>query len=461
MSFPSDFLWGVASSSYQVEGAANSDARTPSIWDTFSHTPGNVFSNQTGDAACDSYNRPADDADLVANLSAHAYRFSVAWSRVIPDGDGSIHSGGLDYYERLCDELLERGVKPWVTLYHWDLPQSLQDRGGWQNREIIGWFARFTEAVAERLAGKAEAFFTLNEPQIFLGMGLSSGDHAPGFKLPRKDVLQATHHALLAHGEAVRVLRDKAPTARIGWCPVAPCTVPMTESAQDIEAARQLTMGVGTIDPWWYSNTWYGDPACLGHYPEDGLRAFGDDAPTVEPGDMERIHQPIDFYGFNLYSGGRGRMGENGEPVQIPDDDGTPITMFRWPVRPEALRWATKFLGERYKLPMYVCENGLASMDWVHADGKVHDPARIDFLARYLSELGKAVAEGVDVRGYFQWSIMDNFEWAEGYRLRFGLTYVDFPTGERIPKDSYHWYKAVIENNGGNLPGPDDIAPLR
>jgi len=459
MTFPNDFLWGVSSSSFQIEGDTKADGRSPSVWDTFCDTPGKVFGGHTGEPGCGSYSNPERDADLIAELGCGAYRFSVAWSRVIPDGDGEPNLAGLDYYERLCDLLLERGVQPWATLYHWDLPQCLQDRGGWQNAESPSWFEKYTRAVAERLGDKVAGWFTLNEPQIFLGMGLHTGEHAPGLTLPRKDALQAIHNALLAHGRAVRVLRTASPEARIGWVPTGHTTAPATESDADIEAARAHTFELRDEPNWWYNHAWFSDPVVLGHYPEQGLSFFGDDAPTIAPGDLDTIAQPIDFLAFNLYTGSLARAGADGAPEQVPHAPGHPVTMFKWAVRPETLRWGARFLHERYRLPLYVGENGLASMDWVHADGKVHDPGRIDYLTRYLVELRRAIRDGADVRGYFQWSILDNFEWAEGYRMRFGLTYVDFPTGERIPKDSYHWFREVIESNGGNL--PDEIVPLR
>jgi len=458
-SFPEQFLWGVSSSSFQIEGGTNEGGRSPSVWDTFCATPGKVFEGHTGDPACGSYADPVRDADLVAGLGCGAYRFSVAWARVLPGGDGDVNEAGLDYYERLCDLLLERGVQPWVTLYHWDLPQALEDRGGWRSPEMPGWFERYTEVVADRLGGKAAGWYTLNEPQIFLGMGLSTGEHAPGLKLPRKDVLQAIHHALLAHGRAVKVLRTASPSTPIGWVPTGLTTAPATESEADIEAARTHTFALHDQPDWWFNHAWFSDPALLGHYPEQGLALVGDDAPDIKPGDLETIAQPVDFLAFNLYTGSLVRAGADGRPEQLPHPPGHPITSFRWPLQPETLRWAARFLHERYGLPLYVGENGLASMDWVHADGKVHDAGRIDYLTRYLSELRQAIADGADVRGYFQWSILDNFEWAEGYRMRFGLTYVDFVTGERIPKDSYEWYREVVATNGASL--PDAIEPLR
>ena len=327
----------------------------------------------------------------------------------------------------------------------------MERRGGWLNREIVSWFGDYVRLVVERLSDRVSRWITLNEPQIFLGLGYGNGEHAPGLRLPRADLLKATHHALLAHGRAVQVIREHARTTPlVGWAPVGPVTCPPTDHPDDVEAARAATFSIGEGGP--YNNTWYSDPAVLGHYPEDGLRLYGPDAPQVRPGDMELIRQPLDWYGVNIYSGTMlRRPSDNGHAPAAWTERGYPRTMFDWPVRPQSLYWGTRFLHERYGLPIYVTENGLASMDWVHADGHVHDTARIDFLTRYLGELRRASLSGVDVRGYFHWSILDNFEWAEGYRMRFGLVYVDFRTLERLPKDSYHWYREVIRSQGRNL----------
>jgi len=452
LEFPPEFVWGVASSSYQIEGAVAEDGRAPSVWDDFSHTPGKIKTGDTGDVACDSYHRSAEDADLIAGLGAGAYRLSIAWPRVIPDGTGAINEPGLAYYDRVVDELLERGVDPWITLYHWDLPSALHARGGWQNRDIVEWFADYTRAVVDRLSDRVSHWMTLNEPQIFLGYGYGSGTHAPGLQLSQRDLLLATHHALLAHGRACQVIREhakKPPT--IGWAPVGAVACPATDDPADVEAARHDTFTIGHGGAG--GNTWYADPVVLGHYPEDGLALYGDDAPKARAGDMDLICQPLDFYGVNIYSGGMTRAGRNGEDkAHWWAEPGGPVTCFGWPVRPQALYWGCRFIQERYKLPVYVTENGLASMDWVHADGHVHDTGRIDFLARYLSEVRRAIGDGVDVRGYFQWSILDNFEWAEGFRMRFGLVYVDYRTLERLPKDSYRWYAEAIRTHGRSIP---------
>jgi beta-glucosidase len=457
--FPDQFTWGVASAAYQVEGAAASDGRGPSVWDDFSATPGKVFDDHTGLVACDSYNRVEEDAGLIGDLGVNGYRFSISWSRLFPDGLGEPNEAGFAYYDRLIDALLERGVQPWITLYHWDLPSSLHEQGGWLDPRSPEWFEAYTKAVVDRYSDRVSHWFTLNEPAIFLGLGYNEGTHAPGLKLQRKEVLLATHHALLAHGRAVQAIRAGAKTKPvIGFAPVGNLQTPASDAPEDIEAARKATFTVPD-EGWTYNYSWYCDPVMLGHYPEQGLSLFGSDVPEYTDADLETMHQPLDMFGVNIYSAGVVRGGEDGEPVQIPSVRGYPTTMFRWTINPESLYWGPKFLSERYKLPVVITENGLASMDWVHADGKVHDAGRIDYLTRYLCQLRKASSEGVDVRGYFQWSIMDNFEWAEGYALRFGLIYLDYPSLERIPKDSYHWYKQVIASNGNSL--PSSLAALR
>ncbi len=451
MSFPKEFTWGVASAAFQVEGASNTHGRGPSVWDQFCETPGKVFDGHTGEIACGSYERIEEDTELIKQLGANAYRFSISWSRLFPDGIGSRNEEGFAYYDRLIDALLARGIVPWVTLYHWDLPLAIHEQGGWLNDQIPVWFEQYTKAVVERYSDRVQHWFTLNEPQIFLGHGYKDGKDAPGLQLSRKEVLLATHHALLAHGRAVKVIREHAkaePT--IGFAPVGGLYTPESESTADLEAARKATFTIDETD-WAFNYTWYCDPVFFGHYPEQGLELFGDDVPEFTAEDMELINQPLDIFGVNIYTAGVVREGADGSPEKLPDPVGYPTTMFRWTINPRSLYFGPKFLQERYGLPVVITENGLASMDWVHIDGKVHDPGRIDYLSRYLIELKRACEDGVDVQGYFQWSIMDNFEWAQGYALRFGLVYIDYTTLQRIPKDSYHWFARVIESNGESL----------
>ncbi len=447
LTFPADFTWGAAAASYQVEGATRVDGRGPSVWDMFCRAPGRVWEGHTGDVACDHYHRWKEDVALMKSIGLKAYRLSIAWPRVMPAGTGAVNARGLAFYDQLVDGLLEAGVEPWVTLFHWDLPYDLYLRGGWLNRDSVNWFGDYADVVARKLSDRVSNWMTLNEPQCFIGLGLRDGIHAPGDKLGLKEMLTAGHHTLMAHGKAVQVIRAATrKPASIGWAPVGVTFIPASDSPADIQAARTATCSVRTKDYW--NNTWWADPVLFGRYPEDGLSLFGDDAPTVQSGDMDLIRQPLDFYGANIYHGTVVRAGADGAPENVPLRPGYPHTMFLWKVTPSALYWGPRFLHERYQLPVVVTENGLANADWVSLDGKVHDPQRIDFMERYLSELRRACHDGIPVKGYFTWSIMDNFEWAEGYKQRFGIIYVDYATGKRTLKDSAEWYREVIRTHG-------------
>ena len=460
MGFPDGFTWGVAAAAYQIEGAADADGKGPSVWDMLCRQPGRIAGGHSGETACDHYHRYREDVSLMRQLGVRAYRFSISWPRVMPEGAGAINRPGLDFYDRLTDELLAAGIRPWATLFHWDFPEALLSRGGWLNRDSAGWFADYTRVVAERLSDRIENWITLNEPQCFIGFGHATGTNAPGLKLGAAECLQAGHHVLLAHGLAVQALRAHARRpATIGWAPVGVVSLPLPDaSAADIAAARKAMFAVDGGDaatmkmpPNIWSNSWWGDPVVFGRYPEDGVLAAGPAMPAIAAGDMATIAQPIDFYGANIYSGTFYQAGENGKPVRVPHAPGVDLTAFKWPVVPASLRWGPRFLHERYGLPVVVTENGVSLADWVSLDGKVHDPQRIDFLRRYLLELRQALADGADVRGYFQWSIMDNFEWAEGYQQRFGLVHVDYQTQRRTPKDSAWWYREVAATNGKDL----------
>jgi beta-glucosidase len=369
-----------------------------------------------------------------------------------------VNAKGLEFYDKLVDELLAAGIEPWVTLFHWDLPYELYCRGHWLNPDIANWFADYTQVIVAKLSDRVSRWMTLNEPQCFIGLGLQNGAHAPGLKHNLPEVLRAAHHAMVAHGRAVQVLRAEAKLpASIGWAPVGVASMPATDSTADIEAARTATFTVKKdwCDLW--NNSWWADPVIFGKYPEDGLEVFGSAVPAYTDDEMKIISEPIDFYGVNVYQGSYVRAGEDGRPKGVRRPLGSPITAFKWGVTPEALYWAPKFIQERYKLPIVVTENGLSCADWVSLDGKCHDPQRIDFLQRYLLELGRAIRDGVDVRGYFQWSIMDNFEWAEGYKERFGLVHVDYETQKRTLKDSAYWYGDVIASNGETLNPPPKV----
>lgn len=459
-SFPQTFTWGAAAASYQIEGAASEDGKGPGVWDMMCRLPGRIWEGQNGDIACDHYHRYAEDVALMKSIGLQAYRLSLSWPRIMPEGTGAVNPKGLDFYDRLVDELLAAGVQPWVTLFHWDLPLALYYRGHWLNPDMPQWFADYTRVVVDKLSDRVSHWMTLNEPQCFIGLALQLGKHAPGDKLGLPEILRAGHGALLSHGRAVQVIRAHAKIpSQIGWAPVGVSTIPASEDPADVEAARQSMFSISSdhtiVNPWdqtdVWNNTWWGDPVVFGHYPEDGLATYGKAVPAIGPDDMKIISQPIDFYGANTYNGSTMRAGPDGRPQKVPKPEGSPITALKWGVTPECLYWTPKFLHERYKLPIVITENGMSGADWVSLDGKVHDPQRVDFLHRYLLSLDRAVRDGVDVRGYFLWSIMDNFEWAEGFKERFGIIHVDYATQKRTLKDSAHWYRQVIATNGGSL----------
>jgi beta-glucosidase len=448
--FKDDFVWGAASASYQVEGAVNEDGRGLSVWDMFCKEPGRILDNSSGDTACDHYHRYKEDVSLMKELGLKAYRFSIAWPRVIPDGDGKVNEKGLDFYDRLLDELAAAGITPYATLFHWDYPYELFRRGGWMNSESPRWFVTYVEAVAKRLGDRLPFVFTMNEPQCFIGLSCDHTEHAPGIHYPVWDALLMTHHVLLAQGLAVQALQSISPATKIGYAPTGSAHYPATDSAEDREAARKAYFAV---EDWafWSVSLW-SDPVLLGKYPDELLQKYGDAMPKIGADDMKIISTPLDFLGQNIYNGSPVKSDGKGGYVYARWKTGYPFTAAKWPVTPEALYWGPVFLTERYHMPLYITENGLSCADVVSLDdGKVHDPARIDFLHRYLRELKRAAKDGVDIRGYFQWSLTDNFEWAKGYTDRFGLVYCDFETQERIVKDSGFWYRDVIKSNGAAL----------
>ena len=419
MNFPENFAWGAAAASHQIEGAWKEDGKGASIWDMFAHKPGTTWENDNGDVACDHYHRYREDVGLMKQIGLNAYRLSVSWPRVIPGGTGSVNEVGLGFYDRLVDELLAHGIDPWVTLYHWDLPYDLFLRGGWLSPEIPRWFADYTAAVVDKLSDRVTHWITLNEPQAFIALGHLDADHpshAPGLRLGMPEVLRAAHHSLLAHGLAVQTIRARARKApQIGWAAVGIACSPATDSPADISAAEKA-MGAVNGENFW-NNHWWGDPAVHGFYPESGLKAYGKAVPKFPSGDFDIIRQPLDFFGFNIYRvSSVVKAGADGEPIHLPWPAGFPQASLDWlRVTPDSLYRMSKYLAGQYKLPVVVTENGMSNHDWVALDGRVHDGARIDYLQRYLLGLHRAIAEGVDVRGFFHWSIMDNFEWAEGY----------------------------------------------
>lgn len=449
MGFAKDFVWGAATSSYQIEGTGRDSGKGQNIWDVFTKEPGRVYEGHTGDIACDHYHRFREDVAYMKELGLKGYRFSIDWSRVLPEGTGKVNEKGIDFYNALIDELLEQGIEPYITLYHWELPYDIYKRGGWMNPEIVEWFGQYARLVAERFSDRVKYFFTLNEPQCFVGLGFLQGCHAPGVKAPLRDTFEMAHNALKAHGRAVQMLRAYGKqNVQIGYAPTSGMCYPEKETPKDIEAARKALFALpDDLSNWTWNVSWWSDPVILGKYPEEGMKKYEKYLPVITDEDMKLISQPIDFYGQNIYNGRCIRMGTDGRPEEVRRPAGFPKTATNWPVTPEALYWGPKFLYERYRKPIYITENGMACHDTVSQDGKVHDPNRIDFLARYLKNLKRA-SEEIDIRGYFQWSLMDNFEWDKGYAERFGIIYVDFETQERIWKDSAYWYRDLIRRNG-------------
>ncbi len=439
MGFKDSFVWGAATASFQIEGAWDEDGKVPSIWDVFCHEGGHIADGSDGNVACDHYHRYKEDVRLMADLGLKAYRFSVAWPRVIGE-DGGVNQKGLDFYSRLVDELLARGITPFVTLYHWDLPYYAYLRGGWLNPDISSWFQDYTRAVADCLGDRVKDFITFNEPSVFTGCGLMQGTHAPGVKLGKRDLLNAGHNIHMAHGKAVSVLRESVPGARIGFTVADMPAIPAVP--EDEERAYLSEFDSGKDNFIWAAAFWC-DPLFLGAYPKKLLEECGDLFPRFTDADMKLISQKIDFLGLNIYEGRY--VGNWKRPAGMAHNE------LGWDVKPLALKWAAKHFYRRYGLPLFITENGLSCHDWVSLDGKVHDPNREDFLHRYLLALREAVDEGCDVGGYFQWSFMDNFEWASGYNPRFGMVFCDYQTQQRIPKDSAFWYRKVIRSNGACL----------
>lgn len=457
MPFPANFTWGVASSAYQIEGAAALDGRGPSVWDDFTHphpsqTP-RVFENHNGDTACDHYHRYREDIALMRGLGLGAYRLSLSWTRILPEGAGKPNARGLAFYDRLVDALLAAGITPWITLFHWDFPGALQRRGGFLNRDVAGWFGDYAALVASRLGDRVKNWMTINEPPCVVGLGYQQGIFAPGLRLSHADCLAAAHNLLRAHGRGVQALRAGcAGGVKISIAHTARERIPFLDTKADIEAARADYFSATGRDLW--NLAWWADPILFGKYPADGLAAFASEMPRIEPGDMKLISQKIDYLAYNCYSGWLVSAGAGGRAVKIPGGFGAGNARGTLPwlqVAPQAPYWAARFQTERYKLPLVFTENGYCNTDFVHLDGAVRDPQRIDFLRRYLREIRRACDEGMPVAGYFYWSILDNFEWAEGYKDRFGLVHVDYATQKRTPKDSYHWYRETIRDNGKDL----------
>lgn len=435
--FPENFLWGAATSAYQIEGAVTEDGRGLSIWDTFSHIPGQIINNDHGDIACDSYHRLGEDIELMKQLGITTYRFSVAWPRIFPEGTGQVNPKGIEYYQRLVTLLIDNGIQPLCTLYHWDLPQALQDQGGWANRSTIDAFVAYAEMMFTEFAGMIEHWVTLNEPWCVSYLSNYLGVHAPG----HRDLQLATtiaHHLLVAHGRAVQAFRRLQIPGQIGIAPNVTWIEPYTQNANDVEACRRET-------GWWVE--WFMDPLFKGKYPDflqQWFQARSVHVP-VQSGDMEIIASPIDFIGINYYTGNIGRHQSNSGLFECEAvDKGDEQTDIGWFIYPEGLHSVLHYIHKRYgDISIYITENGACYND-SPVNGEVKDEERIQYMKKHLLQLNRCLASGLPIRGYYAWSLLDNFEWAEGYSKRFGLVHVDFDTLQRTPKNSYAWYKRLI-----------------
>ena len=451
MNFGKGFKWGIATAAYQIEGAADIDGKGPSVWDMKCRMPGAIFNGHTGDVACDHYHRYKEDVRVMKEIGVQTYRMSISWPRILPEGIGEINSQGIDFYSRLIDELLENDIEPYITLFHWDYPQSLFLKGGCLNPESPDWFAGYTKVVVDALSDRVKNWITLNEPQCFIGLGHYLTEHAPGISLAFSEVLRCCHNVLLSHGRAVQVIRNHAKQdAVVGYAPVGDIYVPCDEnSVNDIDFARYKTFDLKSGDC--FNSALWMDPVILGKYPEKCAEVYGSDMPDYDDGDMSIISEPIDFLGLNIYFAKQVSSDDTGQGRSMPRNRGHVYTPMGWPIEPKSMYWGPKFFYERYKKPIMITENGMANIDLIGSDGKIHDPQRIEFLRRYISKLQDACADGVDVQGYFLWSLLDNFEWAHGYSKRFGLVHVDYETQKRTIKDSGYWYKKIIETNGDGL----------
>ena len=438
--FPPDFLWGAATSAYQIEGSPLADGAGPSIWHGFSHTPGAIANSDTGDRACDHYRRSREDLDLMAELGLTAYRFSVAWGRVLPKGTGRVNAKGLDFYQRLVDGLLERGIQPMVTLYHWDLPEALAARGGWLNPDSPRWFADYAATLFDALDDRVTLWVTLNEPWVSTVLGYLSGEHAPG-RRSLSEPPRVAHHQLCAHGEAVAAYRELG-RHHIGISLNLEPQQAATDAPLDHAAARRRHH---------FINRWFLDPLCLGQYPDELATIFGADWPRFPADDLRRISAPLDFLGVNYYSRGLVRHDPTDQPLQarriVPTD--RPCTAMDWEVYPAGLTETLVWIKQRYgDLPLYITENGAAFDDPPPTGDSLSDPDRVDYLRTHLAAAQAALEQGVNLRGYFAWSLLDNFEWAEGYAKRFGLVHVDRVTQRRTLKASARYYQAFIREGG-------------
>jgi beta-glucosidase len=442
--FPDGFVWGTATSSYQIEGAVDEDGRGPSIWDTFTKKPGTIEDGSSGDIACDHFHRYKEDVRLIAELGCKAYRFSIAWPRVFPNGDGAPNPKGLDFYHRLVDELLANGITPYATLYHWDLPQALQDRyGGWRSAETAKAFGNYAGYVAEHLGDRVKTIFTVNECGRFVPFGYGSGIDAPGLKLPQAEVNQARHHVALAHGLAVQAIRARGPSdIRVGMAENVTTCIPAIDTPENIRAAEIATREL---------NAGFLNVILEGKYTEPFLAWAGKDAPKFTADELKTISSPVDFVGLNIYAPQAYVVASDHAPgfQTLPFPSSFPHMSSPWlTIAPETAYWVPRLAAKVWDLKsIYITENGTSSDDRISPDGRIHDLDRVMYLRNYLAQLQRATAEGVPVKGYFLWSLMDNFEWVFGYKQRFGIYHVDFKTQARTAKLSAAFYRNVIAKN--------------
>ena len=437
------FYWGAATAATQIEGSYLKDGKSLSVWDVMSQDKNFIRNGHTVFDADDSYNRMDEDIELMKKLGINSYRFSISWPRIIENGDGKVNEKGLEHYSIFVDKLLKANIEPFVTLFHWDLPYELYKKGGWLNRNITKAFKKYVEAVAGKLADRVKYFITFNEPQCIIDGRL--GGTIPNAKYSTKDMNTMIHNLLLCHGEAVSVLR-KYKNVKIGYAPCGAARIPLTNSKKDIEAAKLSYFDISKGDG--YSVAIFSDPIILGDYPKKYYEINDkDDLPEIRDGDLKLISQPIDYYFQNIYLGIYIKSDGKGGYEEVKPNQNMVYTTMDWPVTPEALYWGPKFLYERYKLPFIISENGCSVTDILTKNKKIHDGARSEFIKQYTDQLLKAKKDGVDVRGYFCWSLLDNFEWYHGYTKRFGLVYVDFETFKRYPKDSFETYRKIILKN--------------
>lgn len=445
LNFPENFTFGAATAAYQIEGGRGEDGKGESNWDVFCDIPGNIDRNETGAVACDHYHRMAGDVALMKKMHLDSYRFSIAWTRIIPDGDGEVNPKGIAFYSDLIDELLKAGIKPFVTMFHWDLPQALQDRGGWVNPESVKWFSHYAQTLFDAFGGRVKDWITFNEPFVFTDFGYVTGSFPPGIRGNYRAKLRAAHNVLKSHGEAVKIFRNTVKDGMIGITLDYAYNCPATDKKEDVEAAR-------LANEFWAG--WYFEPIVFGHYPENASKWFREKGlfPDISDADMKLIAQPIDFLGINHYFTNYVKYDPTNErehtclvePNVHKNDMG-------WNITEDGFYAMLKYFQSVLKVPLYITENGISLNDIVTVDGTVEDYDRIDYMKRYLSKLSRAMEEGLDCRGYYYWSLMDNMEWAAGFKPRFGLIYVDYATQKRIIKRSGEWYRDLIDRKNGKI----------